>query len=84
MCSHEVLQCANNALFPKQILVQLEQVERVADISDPAFALSPIDLATPGVFHRDRYYGSLCITPLLHNYPTKRGQIGLLHTATWS
>ena len=46
--------------------------------------LSRIDLATPGQFHRDRSYGSLCITPLLHNYPTKRGQIGLVHTATWS
>ena len=42
MCSHEVLQCANNTLFPKHLLVQqLEQVERVANISDPALVFVP-------------------------------------------
>ena len=37
MCSHEVLQCANNALVPKHLFVQLELVERVADIIESAF-----------------------------------------------
>ena len=37
MCSHEVSQCANHVLVPKHLFVQLEEVERVADIIDSAF-----------------------------------------------